>query len=295
VGAPAGKPVVRVNGVVLTDRDLARQMMNIFPYARQHGGHFPQQLEPEIRRQALQQMEFEELVYQDAVRRGMTVTPATLAGAVAEFKKQFDSEAEYQRYLTLEQGGSVQRLREKVRRAILIDQALTTAVTRKAVVSDAQMRAFYDQNQERFRKPDTVALQTISIVIPDSASAKDKAEARKRARVTKNYEEFGMLAEKISEDNWRVMMGDHKSVHRGRMPPEVEKIVFAMQPGEVSDLIETENSYCIARVNAREEAKLIPLEQVRAKLKKDMEANKADELRKALESRLRKHAKLEEL
>lgn len=302
VSAPADKPVVRVNGTVLTDRDLLRQMMNIFPYARQHGGHFPKELAPEIRRQAMQQMEFEELVYQEAVRRGMTVAPAKLARAMTEFKKQFDSEAEYQQYLKLEQGGKIERLREKVRRAILIDQVLTAEVTRKAGVSDVQLRAFYDKNQERFRKPDTVSLQTISIVIPDNASAKDKANARQRAeealrqaRATRNYEEFGVLAEKVSEDDWRVMMGDHKAIHRGRMPPEVEKVVFAMQVGQVSDIIQTENSYCIARVNAREDSKLVPLEQVRAKLKKDMETDRADELRKALEARLRKNAKVEEL
>ena len=34
------KPVARVNGAVLTDRDLLREMLTIFPYAGQHNG-FP--------------------------------------------------------------------------------------------------------------------------------------------------------------------------------------------------------------------------------------------------------------
>src|SRR5208282_1733504 len=34
------KPVARVNGAVLTDRDLLREMYAIFPFARQHNG-FP--------------------------------------------------------------------------------------------------------------------------------------------------------------------------------------------------------------------------------------------------------------
>ena len=37
----SGKPVARVNGTVLTDRDLLREMYTIFPYARQHNGSFP--------------------------------------------------------------------------------------------------------------------------------------------------------------------------------------------------------------------------------------------------------------
>src|SRR5258705_11553142 len=58
---PKGKAVLRINGTVLTDRDLLREMMTIFPYARQHGGRFPQSMESDIRRGALDMLEFEEL------------------------------------------------------------------------------------------------------------------------------------------------------------------------------------------------------------------------------------------
>ena len=42
------KPVARVNGAVLTDRDLLREMYAIFPYAQQHNG-FPKAQEAQIR------------------------------------------------------------------------------------------------------------------------------------------------------------------------------------------------------------------------------------------------------
>jgi parvulin-like peptidyl-prolyl isomerase len=299
---PTGIPVARVNGTVLSDRDLLRQMMTNFPYARQHGGHFPKEMEADIRRNALDQIEFEELVYQEALRRKLTVAPAKLNRAMQEFRTQFDSEAAYQSFLAQEQGGSLQKLRSKVRRAILIDQLLTSEITRNAVITEPQLRTFYSKNPDHFRKPESVSLQTISLLIPDNASPKQKADIHKRAedvlhqaKATKDYEGFGLLAEKFSEDDWRVMMGDHKSIHRGRMPSQVESVVFVMQPGQVSEIIETENSFCIARVNAREESKLVSFEEVRARLKKDLEAEKADTLKKALEARLRKNAEIEEL
>src|ERR1019366_9838278 len=74
-GAPSpamvitGKPVARVNGAVLTDRDLQREMFAIFPYARQHNGNVPQEMEPQIRQGAMQMIIFEELAYQEAQRR----------------------------------------------------------------------------------------------------------------------------------------------------------------------------------------------------------------------------------
>ncbi len=45
---PTGKAVAKVNGVVLTDKDLLREMYAIFPYARQHNG-FPKAQEAGIR------------------------------------------------------------------------------------------------------------------------------------------------------------------------------------------------------------------------------------------------------
>lgn len=299
---PAPRPVARVNGTILTDRDLMRQMINDFPYAKQHGNRFPKELEADIRAHALREIEFEELVYQEALRRHLPVSPSRLAEATRDFKKQFPSTAEFQEYLRLEQGGSMEQLRSRIKRAILIDEVLTTDVSRKAAFSNAELRAFYNKNPDHFRKPESVSIQTVSLVIPDNATEKEKSEIRKRAeealrqaKTTKDYESFGVLAEKISEDDWRVMMGDHKSVHRGRMPPEVEKDVFSMKVGEVSDLIRTENSWCIARLNAREESRLVPFDEIRPKLKKDLETQKAEALRAALETRLRKDAKVEEL
>ena len=71
-----GKPVARINGAVLTDRDLLREMYTIFPYARQHNGGFPKAMEADIRAGALKMIVFEELVYQEALRRKLSVLPA---------------------------------------------------------------------------------------------------------------------------------------------------------------------------------------------------------------------------
>jgi parvulin-like peptidyl-prolyl isomerase len=294
------RPIVKVNGTALTQRDVIREMQNIFPYARQHGGQFPKDKEPLIREQALQNVVFEELVYQEALRRKMIVPAAKLNGAVADFKKQFDSPAEFQEYLKNEQGGSMKSLREKITRAILIDNLLRLEVKNKSRVSDLELRKFYDSSKSRFQKPESVSIQTISIVVAEGSTKEQKADARRRAedalkkaKATKNYEEFGMLAEKVSEDDWRVMMGDHKSIHRGRMPAPVEKAVFSMKPGEVSDLIDTGDSLCIARVNSREETKLVPFEEVRPSLKSQLEVEKEAAVRKNFEAKLKKNSKIE--
>lgn len=300
--APTGKPVVKVNGAVLDDHELTREMMDVFPYAKQHGGRLPKEAEPAIRRKALYNIETEELAYQRAQKLGMTISPARLDKAVQDFRAQFDNRAQFQQYLKAEQNGSMQMLRSNVQRAMLIDQIFNLEISKKATLTNTQVRAFYDKNPERFRKPDAVSLQTITIAYGENRSPSDKQQAHQRAddalqraKQTKDYEGFGLLAQKISMDNWRVMMGDHKWLHRGRMPKQVEAVVFNMKPGQISDVIDTGDSFCIVRVNGIEASHLVSFDEVKLQLKKDLEEHKKEELRHAFEARLRKNASIQEL
>jgi len=299
----AGRPVARVNGAVLTDRDLVREEYTIFPYARQHNGGIPKGMEADIRAGAMKMIEFEELAYQEAKRRNLTTTPAQLQRAEAEFRKQFASPQEYQDLLNTEFKGSKAQLRAKIERSLLIEQILKLEVEDRSYVSVVQAKAFYDQNPNRFKVPESYAVQTISIMPPSTAPAEQLKQARKKAedalrqaKLTKNYDEFGLLAEKISEDDFRVMMGDHKAVDRDKLPPQVLQAVQTMQPGEVSALVDIgNNSFTILRLNAHTPAGKRTFDEVKDSVRAYLKQQKAEELRSSLDKRLRRNAKVEEL
>ena len=145
---PAGKPVARVNGAVLTDRDLLREMYAIFPYARQHNGGFPKAMEADIRTGALKMMVFEELVYQEARRRALAVPPAKMERALADFRKQFKSPDVYREFLKVECNNSQRALRAKVERSLLIDQLLDLEVKNRTGVSLEQAKNYYLRRTE---------------------------------------------------------------------------------------------------------------------------------------------------
>lgn len=296
------KPVARVNGTVLTDRDLLREMFTIFPYARQHNGGFPKAMEEDIRKGALQMIVFEELVYQEARRRGMTVTPAKLDHAVVEFRKQFKSPDDYKGFMTWECQGSEQVLRQKVRRSLLIDQLLAVEVKDKSGVSLAEAKAYYEKNAATFRLPESFSFQTISVLPPEKATAAQLKDARKRAedalkraKATRNYEEFGLLAEKISEDDYRVMMGEHKLVERDKLPPQVVSVALALQPGQVSELIQVDQALTLVRLIAHNPASMQTFEAVKDSLSKQLQQAKTEQFRSSLDKKLRATAKVEVL
>ena len=309
---PPPRPVARVNGAVLTDRDLLREMYTMFPYAKQHGGSFPRAMEADIRRGALKMIEFEELAYQEAKRRQMTIAPERLAAAEKQFRQQFGDEQQYETFLQTEAGGSKQVLRSKIKRSLLIEDFLRAEVNQKSAVSVAEAKAFYLKHPERFEVPENYALQTISILPPRARNAQQAAamqpapeelkqmraraeEALQQAKATQSYEEFGLLAEKISEDDYRVMMGDHRAVKSAELPPAILLVVSKMRPGEVSGLLLVEGVFTIVRLNAHDPARLQKFAEAETVLRAQMQSSKAERLRREWDARLREKAQIEEL
>jgi parvulin-like peptidyl-prolyl isomerase len=297
----ADKPVARVNGAILTDADLVREEYAIFPYARQHNG-IPKEFEKQIRDGALKMIVFEELAYQEAQRRKLTISAAKLQRAEADFRKQFPTPEAYKTFLESDFHGSHQLLLDKISRSLLIEAFLKTEVEGKSVVSSAEVRAFYDKNPTRFHHPETFTFQTISILPPASATGEQLKEARtraenalKQAKATKTAEGFGLLAEKISDDDYRVMMGQHKPMPADQLAPQVVKALTSMHPNDMSGLIQVEQAFTIVRLQVHAPAGQTPFAEVRAQLQKELQQTKTNQIRAGLDQRLRKNAKIDEL
>ena len=274
-------------------------MYAIFPYARQHNG-FPKELEPEIRKGALEMIIFEELVYQDAERKKLTIAPAKLQRAETDFRKQFNGREQYQEFLKVECQGSAQVLRQRIQRSLLIEALLKSELQTKASASAAEAKAYYDKNVKQFEHGESFSLQTISIIPPQNASAAVQAEARKRAeeaqrqaKATKTYRDFGLLAEKLSDDDWHVNMGDRKEMEAAKLPPPLVEAAHKMKPGEVSDLLQFGPNYTLFRLNAKVPAGKEDFEKVRAQIQADLQKAKYERLRSELHKRLRGNAKVE--
>jgi parvulin-like peptidyl-prolyl isomerase len=295
-------PVARVNGSTLTRADLVREEYTIFPYAKQHGGGIPKEFENQIRDGAMKMIIFEELVYQEALRRRMTVPAQQLRHAKADFRKQFATPGEFDALLRTEFHGSVAQLDEKIRRSLLIEALLKNDVEDKCAVTPVEVSSFYAKNPARFHHSETFRFQTISVLPPANATAEQLKEglalaqkALKQAKATKTAEDFGLLAEKISDDDYRVMMGQHKPMAAEELAPQVVKALLQMHPNDVSDLIRVENAYTIVRLQEHTPAGRAKFEEVKAQLTKELKEGKRNRLRANLDAKLRQNAKIEEV
>ncbi len=199
-----------------------------------------------------------------------------------------------------EMNGSRQQLRKSIERSLLIDQLLKQEVDSRSAVTAAEVKAYYDKNSARFQLPQSYTFQSISIVPPlkdtpeQAKEARKKAEdALKQAKATKSYEQFGLLAEKVSEDDYRVNMGDHKVTPADKLPPQIIKAFQTMKAGDVSGLIQIETAFTIVRLNAHTLAHKQSFTEVKAQLTEELQKQKYEQLRVNLAKQLRSKSKIE--
>jgi parvulin-like peptidyl-prolyl isomerase len=305
VASPApvdlSRVVTRVNGVGITERDVAEQSMQLFPYYAIHGGKVPDKYQAEIRQKAIQQLIDDELIYQAAKRHGSVIPPATMQDVMRQARRRFPTRKEYEEYAKA-QYGSVENFERRIRRAVLIADYRHREIDLKAKFSDAQLRDIYAKNKKSFLRPESVWLQTITVNLPANPSAEQRELVRKRiaeimtqVKATKSYEDFGMLAEKVSEDEYRVMMGDHKWVHLVGLPAELSQAIAPLQPGQTSGIVDSPGGLVILRVNERRPQKQMEYSEVRDQLRQQVENGARQQRAEQLRQELRKGARIESL
>lgn len=216
-----------------------------------------------------------DLVIVAAAERDSTIAvdPEVLREAVddelAQIRSRFSSESEFVRQLEQSQWGSLAAYRVELterKRSELLGQALLEArreEVRFPPVSDEDVRAFWEENRERFAgRPETVRFEEIPVPVtpgePARRTAREEAE-RVRAEIEAGLD-FATAARQYSADSLSAAQGgDLGWFPRGRMVPSFEEAAFEAPVGEIVGPIETSFGAHLLQVLDRRE------EEVRAR------------------------------
>ena len=153
-------------------------------------------------------------------------------------------------------------------------------VKKGIAVNEAELRDYYKANEARYTTAEERRARHILIKADKDASAdvKQKAKARAEALVAearKNPAGFAELAKKNSEDPGSAPQGgDLDFFGKGAMTKPFEDAVFAMKPGEISNVVESDFGFHVIQLEATRGGEKKPFEAVRATIE--------DEVRKQL-------------
>jgi parvulin-like peptidyl-prolyl isomerase len=223
-----------------------------------------------LRREAMNLLIEQALVAQAAEKAGVEADPEAINAAYNELRSVFDSEEAFRMKLEGD-GFTPELLRTHLARMLAAQQYLDGIRNEAADVSDTDLERYYEDNQRRLTLPEQVRVRHILITWKPMGKPDDRAFIREsmnpileRARAG---EDFAALAREFSDDYaTRQSGGDTGFFHRGQMAPAFEEAAFALQPGEISEVVETSFGVHIIKFEERQEEELLALEDVRDQL-----------------------------
>jgi len=183
------------------------------------------------------------------------------------------------------QGYTLTQFKEIEKEKIVIQAMRQQKVDNNFVISPTQIQAYYEKNKQAYATPEQVKLRMVVVRegssgdIPDIGSKRELAEEI-RDKVAKGAE-FDRMAEMYSEDETTQQVGgDWGWIERNTLNEKLTNVAFSMRPGEVSPVIGIDNTYYIIMVEAKRNATIKPIGDVRNEIEKNLiqqERTKAQE------------------
>jgi peptidyl-prolyl cis-trans isomerase C len=187
---------------------------------------------------------------------------------------------------------------------MLLDMTLDQLVMRKyyekeiiakATPTETEVRKFYDENPDRFKGP--VKAKARHIALSDSTEAERVLAQLKRGA------DFAKLAKEKSNDTSTADKGGDLGmlIQGTALPraiagfPQLERALFSLKSGGLSDVIKTSSGYQILRIDERTEPELKPFESVKARIEEGLTGERENKIRSELFQELKKKFPVEYL
>lgn len=172
-------------------------------------------------------------------------------------------------------GVSVSRFKQDIREQIVVQAMRSRNVSSAVIVSPFQIEQYYQDNVRQFVQPDQVKLRMIYLKqglfketreLPDGTEAEVDPQRLIMEEILRKVEtgsDFASLARGYSESPQRANGGDMGWVSETTLRPELSQVAFDLQPGQNSEIIETEDGYYILLVEDIRRSTVLALSEVR--------------------------------
>lgn len=169
----------------------------------------------------------------------------------------------------LQQRGTPVNLDDPQEKKALKEQLILFSLENREVrtglmVSDSEIKRFYERHLTLFMLPEEYRISQI-LLLPRKHES--RAELRARAKDVhaqlKKGGEFEDLALRHSDAAEATRGGALGFVRQGEMEPQIERVVSTLQPGQLSDPVETPQGMHIIRLDEKKAAQFRPLEEVK--------------------------------
>jgi len=290
---------IKVNNNTVSDEELAAEEERI---KQQLAMHVPQEqleaMKDVVKKQAAESLVSRMLLREAAEREGIKATEEEIDKRMEMIKTKFESPEAYSQQLAAI-GITQKDLRNEMETALRMEKLLQKHVGDIEEPTEAEVKSFYEENEERFKQPEMVRASHILVKTEPEESQPERTvkrlEAAKLLGEIQNGADFGQLASQHSACPSKERGGDLGYFERGRMVKPFEDAAFSLNAGEISDLVETQFGYHIVKVTDRKQESTAPLETAKDDISNFLKERKREQVVKAYTDSLRAEATIENL
>jgi len=259
-----GPAAARVNGEEISEFRLERFFVE---YLEDQGRAVGSIRNPtaykQLRRKALDALIDKELLWQEAVKRGVVISDAVVKDQIDQTREAMGGTEVFVRRLN-DAGFDEAGFTEYTRRELAAQQVYAE-LTKVDAPDEQQVRAFYEEHRAEMSRPEEVQARHILVKVPQDADAATIEAARlrlleMRVKITQGAD-FASVARSGSEDDSASAGGELGYFPRGRMLPEFEATAFTMATGEISEPVRTAVGWHLIYLQNHQEAADVTQEQ----------------------------------
>jgi len=266
--ATVDRIVAVVNGEIITFSDLqsasAQARMGLLSLSADGTISHPPSSEHEI----LEQLINQKLQLQLARKKGIFVGPEEVDRAVADVKQKngMATDSALQKALQ-EEHADLDQYKSGLKDQITILKLVNREVKSGVVLSEEELRSYYEEHPERFLTPMQYRLHQIFISIPDPGSAQTAEQtARNVADQLKTGADFQTLLKRYSSGPEGKGNGDLGLLRADQMLPEIRRAIEPLKPGEFSGPVKTAAGLHIFRLDEIQPPKPRAFEEVKSEI-----------------------------
>ncbi len=261
--------VAKVDGKEINGKTVLQQIDAIAASMRQRLS--PQEISQRVTlfyERALESCIEDVLLDEAAAEKKVSATEEDIKGQIAMImeSQQIATDEEFDKFLEQQQVSREELtdiIKTQMTRANLVD-----LITKDTPASgEEEIKKFYDDNPKYFTKPESVQASHILLRVEEDASEEDKNALKEKLGKIKTDIESGAItfedaAKQHSTCPSSAKGGDLGPFGRGRMVPPFDEAAFSLEPGKISDIVETQFGYHLIKVTEHNEGGMEPLEKV---------------------------------
>ena len=260
--------VARVNAHSITSAELEKAVRSA---ETQAGQALPPQFRDQVYRSLLDRLVSFHLLLQESKALSISADDAAVDARLETIRSNFPSDDAFETQLSSWET-TLDALREETRRDLLVERLLESEVLPGIEVDVDTARTFYEAHTAQFTEDGGVRARHILIGMSPDASTEEKAEARTRADRLRDDAaggaDFAELARTHSEDPGSAANGgDLGIVVRGQTVPDFEAALFGLEPGDLSEVVETPFGMHVIQMVERHEAQTAPFSEASTQIR----------------------------